>query len=285
MEQSRNAPRVSAITGDSADSYSAFQNQTRLSPERTQQQIIYDESIEIACDWLEATGRPISKEEFKNLFQAGYASNGPSEVEGVFYDWEDYQKVSESYYENPDLKAQKEWELYQALFLEAQSGLLPIELFLRTEGFTTRNPNSSKKRLARYKLTGDYAPSSVALERHYKYLLVGHLLESRAFDQESTEERKVAIVLGFTPSTGKPLSSFLGRLKNSCTGITDQDIRQAAEDLDIYEHVFPESRREHLEELVELGRGPVPPEYYFDLTNQKLLVLGKTALHQFTDEE
>lgn len=249
---------------------------------RTTDQHIFDESIEIACDWLEATGRAITKQEFDNLFNADYSSYQASDVERVFYDWEDFQQVSESYYEKPEAKAAKQWELVESLHHKADTGLIPKEIFLKSESYTVKNPNEGKKDLQRQKLTGDYAASDIVLKRYHKYLLVNHLLMSKPLEKEVSEERKINIALGFSPSSEKQLSLFKSELKKSHSLITETDIHNAAEDLSISQYVFPEFRQEHLRSLVDAAQ---QPEYYYSTRIKKVLLIGRTALSSFSESE
>lgn len=268
------------VSGDRRASYS--ESPIKSVEKRSIDQHIFDESIEIACDWLEATGRSITKQEFDNLFSANYASYRVSDVERIFYDWQDYQQISESYYEEPEAKAQKQWELAESLHQKAAAGLIPKELLLKSESYTVKNPSEGKKDLLRQKLTGDYAASDIILKRYHKYLLLNHLLTTDSLEKEVTEERKINIALGFSASSQKQLSSFTSEVKKSHSLITETDIQSAADDLGISQYIFPEFRQEHLRSLVDAAR---QPEYYYHPKTKKVIVLGKVALSSFSSSE
>jgi hypothetical protein len=258
----------------------ALQKERALDKDRDLQQIIFEAAIETACDWFEATeGEPLSKQVFQNLYDNGYASNTPAEILEIFYDWEDFQAVAQSYYEereNPNVAKKK---LVESLRQEATAGLVPAVFFKKAETYRINNP-SGKKKLIRYRITEEEATDEVILERYYKYLVADYVTRNRESEDEITEERKINIALGFTQETKKPLSSFYTALKNSNSSLTREQLILAIEELKAFEYIYPESRDNHLNTLLLASKvgGSEKPEYYYDLKLKKVIMLGRTAL-------
>jgi len=253
--------------------------------DRKMQQLIFDEAINIACDWLEATGgEPIEEEVFKNLYQNGYASYTNAVILEIFYDWKDFQSVAQTYYEEREDIAQTDKALVQNLQQEAAVGLVPSEFFKKAEAYKIDNPNG-KKKLLRYRLTDESASDKDILQRYYKYLVADFVTRERDSDKEITEERKINIALGFSVATEKPLSSFFAALKNSNSSLDEEQLMLAIDELGAYDYIHPESRQHHLKQFLEAGKPMPPSEYYYDLKTNKILVLGRTALSQFTESQ
>jgi hypothetical protein len=279
--QEQNGLRRSVLDANPLGSFSSsIQKEKSSERERQLQQIIFDESIEIGCDWLEATGKPISETELQNLYDNGYSSYSPDEILGIFDDWEDYQTLSGSYHEDRPTPDEAKQQLVNQLREEAKQGLVPKVFFDETETYKVKNP-SGKKDLMRYRFTGKAASPDTILLRYHKYLVVDHLTKDRESGQDITEERKTNIALGFTEETGKPLSSFYASLKNSVTSLTEQQLNLAIEELDAYDYIYPNSRKEHLGLLLENGRRhPInEPEYFYNPSKKKIILLGHSALH------
>jgi len=225
-----------------------------LNKNRELQQIIFDGAIGVACDWLEATdGEAISEEVFQNLYDNGYASNPLAEILEIFYDWEDYQTVAQSYFvEREDSEAAKE-ALVENLRQEAAVGLIPTVFFDKYETYRVENP-SGKKKLARYRVIDEVgAEDDTILQRYYKYLVVNHVTRNQRPEDEISEERKINLALGFTLKTKKPLSGFYAALRNSIGSLTEEQLMLTVEELGAYDYIYPDSRKRHLQTLVEVG--------------------------------
>ena len=231
-----------------------LETQVKLSRTQELQQIAFEGAIGVACDWLEATdGEAITEEEFQNLYNNGYASNPAAEILEIFYDWEDYQTVAQSYFaEREDSEAAKK-DLVKNLRQEAEMGLIPTVFFNKYDTYRVENP-SGKKKLTRYRLNADEkVDDDIILQRYFKYLVVNHVTRNQPPEDEISEERKINLALGFTLKTEKPLAGFYAALKNSIGTLTEEELMLTVEELGAYDYIYPYSRRRHLETLVEAG--------------------------------
>ncbi len=299
MEKGSFRPNNVVFSGNQGNSLSTLPKaNTKEFEKRMLDQITFDGAIEIANDWREATnGSHISKEEYSNLYSAGYVSHTASEVEDIFHDWQDYQIVSQSYYIEPDTRNENEWTAVEGLWQEAKIGLIPPQFFIHSEGYKVEGSNSSSKKLSRHRLTSGSATAKVVLQRYYRYVLTDYILnKGTESGEEVSEDRKINIAMGFTVMTGKPLTSLIGAIKNSRPETTEAEILEAAEDLGVYDYIYPKSREKHLKTLVEVARPkPYKPEYssnfpeellsyeadetYFDLKRTQLVV-GRVAIKE-----
>jgi hypothetical protein len=267
----------------------AHQNINVLDQERSLQQIIFDEAIEIGCDWREASnGEAITQAELRNLHVRGYATHTPEEILGIFYDWEDYQAIAQSYYEDREDPEVAKHLLVESLRQEAEIGLVPPVFFKQVKQYKINNPSGGRK-LNRFRVTKKAASDESILQRYYKYLVTDYLTRNRPPEDEITDERKINIALGFTQATGKQLSSFYGTLKNSVHLLTEEELMLAIERLGAYDFIYPESRKEHLRVLIQAGRSEPEKfddlEYYYDLQLKKVILLGRSALKFVDDSE
>jgi hypothetical protein len=242
--------------------------------QRVRDEIIFDESILIGCDWLDATsGKAITQDEYTNLEMAGFASHQPTELLRVFYDWEDYQRVTRTFYEDKVLKKEKEEkDLLDQIFQEYELGLIPEYFFQQTEMYFIDNPGGKKKKLSRYKLTDEKSPQDEIIRRYYRYQLINEIIAKypNPSKTEMSESRKVNIVMGYNVENGSLLTSLTSELQKSNSALTEKDIKETADDLGIYEYIYPGSRDNHLQRLLDAGKTSelVP---YFDTENGVLL--------------
>jgi hypothetical protein len=201
--------------------------------ERALKQTIIDEAKLIGADWIEATkGKStITKDEYQRLFEAGYSSYSPDEVLGLFESWNDVHEASQLYYEERLAeRLAKEEVLLHEMQDDYKNGLLPIDLFLDTVDWYEESSSRSRGAL-RKQIIGIPAPKEKLLKRYATYKTTESLRFIRAESKELTEERKLSIALGFTIKTNKSLSSFIGTIKNSFPGISDEEIFETVEKL------------------------------------------------------
>jgi hypothetical protein len=238
-------------------------------------QLIYDESLLVASHWKEASGgQPIERGQYIGLVDNGLASYPPAEIERIFYDWDDFIAVADTFHEDRlEEEREKRQRLLDAIQNERETGLLPDLLFEETKGRSTpvENEDGTITRLMRFTFTGNEASDDSVLRNYAKYSVAKRLLQYRNSGEEITEDRLVNIALGFNVDTGKALSSFLGSLQKSDGSITELGIEVAAEELGLYDFLYPGAKAEHLQKLVEAGA-----EEHYDLRRKKLV--GKTAV-------
>ena len=280
--------RASSLYPNSRDySVANLQPNSKIE-QRLHDQFVFTEVVEVAGDWLEAAnGSPLNKRQYDNLFKKGYVSHPSTEVLRIFDDWDDFQQISATYYQDGQQeKEQKRDELLEAIEEEMKLGLLPEVLFQEAVPYTvtycevepTSGEKGKVKKLQRSQLTGNQAPTVKILERYAKYTLINYLLQDRPSEDMPSEQRKASIAMGFNLESGKSLSSFKGSLKNSNTLLSDVDIDEAIEKLELDHLIHPESRQQHLTELLNAGM-----EQLYDTKYMRLL--GKTATASYLKGE
>jgi len=242
---------------------------------------LMDDALTAGSDWLEASGgTPLTKEGYSDLYLEGFVSFGAEKVEQECGDWASYQQQTVKFYEQRKFEKQaRESALLDAAKQGVKHGLIP-DVLLRQVVTYTEETSSGRKR-KRFRFTDDSASDDEILSRYAKYLVADSTLKDRP-GEPAKDERKASIALGFTISSesdGISLSSFVGSLQNSHTHLKQADIEQSAEDLGVYDYVFPDSRKNHLGAM--LASVKPAPEYYYDLKNQKILVLGRIAVSEF----
>jgi len=208
------------------------------------------------------------------LVDNGLASYPPAELERIFYDWDDFIAVADTFHaDRLEEEREKRQKLLGAIQNEREMGLLPEVLFEETESHSIRVENEDGKitRPVRFSFTGNEAPDDSVLESYAKYSVAKRMLQHRNSGEEISESRLVNIALGFNVDTGKALSSFLGSLQNSDGTITELGVEIAAEELGLYDFLYPGAKQEHLRILLEAGA-----EEHYDLRRKKLV--GRTAV-------
>lgn len=256
--------------------------------ERVNDQLIFDGSLRLAADWLEASkGIPITVQQYRSLFKNGHVSYPESEVLRIFYDWQDYQQMAESFLaEHAEKEQEAKAELLATFELMREEGLLPEDLFKEVVSYILRycevNPAEDEKgkvkRLQRYYFSEAAAPEDQVLLHCSRFLVADYVLKNRPSEDEITTERLVDIALGFNVVNGKSLSSFYGSVKNSHTTITKVEIDEAAEKLGLYDYLHRDIREEHLSRLLADSE-----EEFYNLRAMKLL--GQTASVQYLQGE
>jgi hypothetical protein len=256
MEHGRYGLNSPILTGNQYDSLAVLPNtKSRIDPEKAAQHLLFNEATRLAGDWLEATdGQDITQQQYDSLFENGYVSHSSEAVSEIFYDWEDYQLVARDFLlDRRKQKSLKDSTLIEQARAEISDELLPEMLLRNSERYTTKNKRKGGKPLVRYRFTDEEAPSEVILERYARYILADYLLHDRPSGKEVTEERMIGIALGFSYKSNKPLSSFLGSLKNSHPFLTDNDVERAAEEFGLYDYLYPKSHQDHLREIRKVG--------------------------------
>lgn len=237
------------------------QTKPKLDPERAAQQLLFDEVTRLAGDWLEASGgQPIAQNQYDNLFSLGYASHSSEDILKVFHDWQDYQLVSCDFLAyRREKRQQRDSELLDRVQAEVVAGSLPTILLYGTDRHDEKSPtsrsNGELRMLLRYEFSGHKAPDQVILERYSRYTVADHLLKSSSDEKQISNGRKINIALGFNVDTGKALSSYNSTLKNSRSSLLDADIERVAEELRLYDYVYPHFHKVHLQELRRAAEG------------------------------
>jgi hypothetical protein len=248
---------------------------------RIRDQLLFDEAVCLSGDWLEATdGQSISQNQFDDLHRAGFVSHGSQEILEIFYDWEDYQQVSATFYKDKlEEKVQKEQELLDAIKLECGAGLLP-EIFLKEaipyairycKVNSITGERGKVKRQQRFELTEYPAKPKKVIERYYKYQLIDRLSQDSPSDEPMPEGRKIGIAMGFNVASGIALASYNGSLKQSHKLLSDVDIERACEELGCYDYVYRQARDKHLNDLLRSAAAE-----HYDIKRRRLV--GKTAV-------
>lgn len=266
--------------------------------QRQTDQFIFSEAVQIAGDWLDASGgSPLDIKQYDNLFRSGYASHPSPEILRIFHDWEDFQQISATYHQDRLAEEeQKHATLLEGIQQERKLGLLPEELFKETICYTVRycevdpkdGVKGKVKKLQRSYLTENEATTEKIFERYAKYRLINYLLKDKSAEDQPSVERKTGMALGFNIDSGKSLSSFRGSLKNSNALLSDADIDEAIDELNLHHLIYQEYRADHLKALLSIGGVKnekdidlTSPEYYYDHRTRKIILLGGTALRHF----
>ncbi|HVS78922.1 MAG TPA: hypothetical protein VHD84_01370 [Candidatus Saccharimonadales bacterium] len=251
------------------------------------------DALKLGADWIEATnGRPITGSEYRVLFERGFTSCFPDDIPEIFGSWEEFQASSLEYYAQISAeREEKATELFDRLNQEIKAGFVPAEILYEAEANHIRfceidgEPRGKVKKLSRYSLTSRPAAREEVIRRYSKFLVTEQLLKNRPSDQEASTDRKLSIAVGFNITTGKALSSFKGSLRNSTiTDFSDIDIEIAAEELGVFDYIYPEFRDEHLKAIESTAESPAA-EYYYDTELKKVIVLGRIALEEFSQDE
>lgn len=269
---------------------------------------IFQDAIHLAIETAEATGGIFpSEEHYALLYENGYIAYPPEEIQRIFYDWEDYRQIAQSYYTDfLGERTEKERRIFETIHQERNSGVLPHLLFKAKESYheVDHLGQPIKRGLnVRYHLTKNDASPDIQLERYAKYKVLEYLLKNYE-GKGIPEENKLNIVLGFTQSTGKAKTSYIGAIQSGRPNISKADIENAAELLGLYEYVFPRTRREYLNELLKTmqwpkknraskkisSKGylvePLPskkPELYYDLSTGRVII-GKLAIDRYLED-
>jgi hypothetical protein len=228
--------------------------------EDVSQQIIIDEATILGSDWLEATnGQSVTKRQYTSLYKKGYTSAEPEIIINLFGSWYLYQKATRlSKDEREQAAAESRAQLLRTIYEESEVGIIPSGLLKEVAAVEyskvswEQQDRPKPRKLNRYFLTENKASDEKIIERHAKYTLINYLF-TNVHEGNLSEEKALNIILGFNQKTGKTLPGFKDSIKKANTYIKDEDIHHAIDELDLYDSIYPGSRANHLQALVEAG--------------------------------
>jgi hypothetical protein len=237
------------------------------------QSVAISESLDIAREWFDATnGEFITETQYSNLFKSGFASYPLAEIKFLFTDWTSFNQAALDHIQSQREQEKRAMdETITEIMESVSSGLVPDAILKKTVLYYEKNKDANKKSLARYALSDELADPETILTRYYKYQLITLLSQSDEVNNETTDERKTNTAMGFTLSTGRPLSSFKAVLLKRYPQILEEEIIELADRLGIYGHIFPGSKKNHQKALIKAGNNARIPVHYFDVATGEVL--------------
>lgn len=258
MESTKHARNGSAFSPIQLESVSAPNNKNgHANGHEFIKEIAIKDALTVGADWLEASnGLTINESQYQNLFDSGYASFPISTVVESFSSWDNFlQSTTHFHSERSKEEAEKKVELYDSIMRQYDWGLIPTELLLKANYYRVCGPASGKKLNDRREFENSFATVDEIIQRYCRYVIVDHVNKDRPSNEEVPEERKINIAVGFTVQTSKPLAGFLGSIINTNANLTTDDVILAAEELGLYDYMFPQHRKEHYKTIFNIGNG------------------------------